>query len=45
MPKLKFGLIADAKLMKLTLNLPAVLYRDLVVFVEILGRDAAQLPV
>ena len=43
MTRLKLGPIADAKPVKLTLDLPAALHRDLVAYGEVLGCEAAQL--
>ena len=40
--KLKLGPLADDKQVKLTLELPAALHRDLVAYGEILGREAGQ---
>lgn len=40
MPKLKLGPIADDKPIKVTLELPASLHRDLSAYAEILGREA-----
>lgn len=42
MAKLKLGPITDDKPVKVTLDLPARLHRDLVVYAEILGREAGQ---
>lgn len=42
MAKLKLGPIADDKPVKVTLELPASLHRDLTAYAEILGRDGAQ---
>jgi hypothetical protein len=44
MPKLKLGPIADDKPVKVTLDLPAALHRDLVAYAEILGRETGQKP-
>lgn len=44
MTKLKLGPIADDKPVKVTLDLPASLHRDLVAYAEILGRDSAGKP-
>ncbi|MEF9603358.1 DUF2274 domain-containing protein [Paracoccus sp. PXZ] len=41
MVKLKLGPIADDKPMKLTVELPAVLFRDLVAYGELLGRESS----
>lgn len=45
MTKLKLGPIPDDKPVKLTVELPAELYRDLIVYGEILGREEGQEPV
>ncbi|MFT9198943.1 DUF2274 domain-containing protein [Gluconobacter oxydans] len=42
MTKLKLGPIEDDKPVKFTLELPAALHRDLVVYAEILGRGTGQ---
>jgi hypothetical protein len=42
MPKLKLGPITDDKPVKVTLDLPAALHRDLVAYAEILAREQAQ---
>lgn len=42
MAKLKLGPIADDKPVKVTVELPALLHRDLSRYAEILGRDAGQ---
>jgi hypothetical protein len=42
MTKLKLGPIADDKPVKVTLELPASLHRDLTAYAEILARDAGQ---
>lgn len=39
MAKLKLGPLADEKPVKLTIELPANVHRDLVAYAEILGRD------
>lgn len=44
MVKLKLGAIADDKPVKITLELPAPLHRDLVRYAEILGRESGQRP-
>ena len=43
MAKLKLGPIADDKPVKVTVELPASLHRDLIAYAEILGREAGQL--
>lgn len=40
MAKLKLGPIADDKPVKVTLELPASLHRDLTAYAEILGRES-----
>lgn len=40
MPKLKLGPIADDKPVKVTLDLPASLHRDLAAYADILAREA-----
>lgn len=42
MAKLKLGAIADDKPVKLTIELPAALHRDLVTYAEILGHETSQ---
>ena len=42
MPKLKLGTILDDKPVKLTIELPAALHRDLVAYAEALGRETGQ---
>ena len=44
MAKLKLGPIADDKPVKVALELPAGLHRDLIAYAEILGREAGQAP-
>lgn len=44
MTKLKLGPLADDKPVKLTLDLPAALHRDLVAYGEIPGHDEGQPP-
>jgi hypothetical protein len=39
MAKLKLGAIQDDKPVKLTVELPAALHRDLVAYAEALGRE------
>ena len=41
--KLKLGPIADSKPVKVTLDLPASLHRDLVAYADALGHQAGQL--
>jgi len=40
--KLKLGPIADDKPVKLTIELPASLHRDLVVYAEVLARETGR---
>ncbi|BCG82224.1 DUF2274 domain-containing protein [Mesorhizobium sp. 113-3-3] len=42
MAKLKLATIADDKPVKITVELPAPLHRDLVKYAEILGRETGQ---
>jgi hypothetical protein len=42
MTKLKLGAIVDDKPIKLTIELPALLHRDLVAYAEVLARETAQ---
>lgn len=42
MPKLKLGPIADDKPVKVTVELPASLHRDLVAYADVLGREAGR---
>ena len=42
MAKLKLGAIEDLKPVKLTIELPAALSRDLVAYAEVLARETAQ---
>jgi hypothetical protein len=42
MAKLKLGPIQDDKPVKLTIELPAALHRDLVAYAEVLARETAQ---
>jgi hypothetical protein len=42
MTKLKLGPLADEKPIKLTVELPANVHRDLVAYAEILDRDGSQ---
>jgi len=43
MAKLKLGPIADDKPVKVTVEVPARLHRDLSRYAEILGRDSGQI--
>jgi hypothetical protein len=40
--KLKLGAIADDKPVKVTVELPAALHRDLVAYAEVLARETGQ---
>jgi hypothetical protein len=42
MMKLKLGLLADDKPVKVTVELPAAVHRDLVAYAEVLGRINGQ---
>ena len=42
MPKLKLGEILDEKPVKLTVELPAQLHRDLLAYADILSRETGQ---
>jgi len=42
MAKLKLGAIEDLKPVKLTIELPAALHRDLVAYTEVLARETGQ---
>ena len=42
MAKLKLGVIADDRPVKLTVELPAPIHRDLVVYGEVLARETGQ---
>ena len=44
MAKLKLSVIVDDKPVKVTLELPASLHRDLVAYANILAREAGQSP-
>ena len=44
MAKLKLSPIADDKPVKMAIELPAALHRDLVAYAEILGRETGQKP-
>jgi hypothetical protein len=41
-PKLKLGAIADDKPVRLTVELPAALHRDLVAYAQALGRETGK---
>ncbi len=42
MSKLKLGPIVDEKPVKLSVELPAAVHRDLVAYAEVLGRETGQ---
>ncbi len=42
MPKLKLGPLADEKPVKVTLELPAALHRDLTAYAGVLARETGQ---
>ena len=42
MAKLKLGAISDDKSVKLTVELPAAVHRDLLAYAEVLARETAQ---
>jgi hypothetical protein len=42
MAKLKLGAIVDDKPIKLTIELPALLHRDLVAYAEVLARETGR---
>ncbi|WP_171173640.1 DUF2274 domain-containing protein [Ruegeria sp. HKCCD8929] len=42
MTKLKLGPLADDKPVKVTVELPASVHRDLIAYAEILGRETGQ---
>ncbi|MER8705167.1 DUF2274 domain-containing protein [Mesorhizobium sp. M1088] len=42
MAKLKLGAIADDKPVKISIELPATLHRDLIAYAEVLGRETGQ---
>lgn len=42
MAKLKLGAIADEKPVKLTVELPAVLHRNLLAYADVLARETGQ---
>jgi len=45
MAKLRLGAIEDDKAVKVTIELPAALHRDLVAYAQALARETAQSPV
>jgi hypothetical protein len=45
MAKLKLGVIDDDKPVKLTVELPAAIHRDLVAYGEVLGRETGQVAI
>ena len=42
MAKLKLGVIADGKPVKLSVELPAAVHRNLIAYAEVLGRETGQ---
>lgn len=42
MSKLRLGAILDEKPVKLTVDLPAAIHRDLIAYAEVLGRETGQ---
>jgi hypothetical protein len=42
MSKLRLGAILDEKPVKLTVDLPATVHRDLLAYAEVLGRETGQ---
>jgi len=42
MTKLKLGPLVDEKPVKVTVELPAAVHRDLVAYAEVLGRETGQ---
>ena len=42
MAKLKLSVVPDDKPVKLTVELPAALHRDLVAYADVLGRESGQ---
>ena len=42
MAKLKLGAITDHKPMKLTVELPAIIHRDLAAYAEVLSKETGQ---
>lgn len=42
MPKLKLGALADDKPVRLTVELPAAVHRDLIAYAEVLARETGQ---
>jgi hypothetical protein len=42
MAKLKLGPLADERPVKLTIELPAAVHRDLAAYAEVLGRETGQ---
>jgi hypothetical protein len=42
MAKLKLGAVADDKPVKISLELPATVHRDLIVYAEVLGLETGQ---
>ncbi|MEO3434533.1 DUF2274 domain-containing protein [Inquilinus sp. CAU 1745] len=42
MAKLKLGVLVDDKPVRLTVDLPASVHRDLIAYAEVLGRETSQ---
>ncbi len=42
MSKLRLGAVLDEKPVKLTVDLPAAIHRDLLAYAEVLGRETGQ---
>lgn len=42
MAKLKLGMLADNKPVRLTVELPAAVHRDLIAYADVLGRETGQ---
>ncbi|WP_027061084.1 DUF2274 domain-containing protein [Mesorhizobium loti] len=42
MTKLKLGAVADDKPVKISIDLPAAIHRDLIAYAEVLGRETGQ---
>lgn len=45
MPKLKLGIIDDDKPVKISIDLPAPVHRDLVTYAEVLARETGRPPI
>ncbi|RWL17950.1 MAG: DUF2274 domain-containing protein [Mesorhizobium sp.] len=42
MAKLKLGAIADEKPVKISIEMPAIVHRNLIAYAEVLGRETGQ---